>query len=239
MKNVFKKVAIATFVTISSTNIIPTINASASEIINKGSSTIVIENDSIEVETKVINEDEIFISTTTNKKEYHEAYVNIKNKTITMDGKPVNIIEERVVEEELKNQSINSTIRNAWAPVYQYTTKYNYSEMVASVGACATVIGGVIALAGSVSIGVSSSIIAKKMSDWATYVGLGTLTGNLFTGYLSCPTYRTQGLVPTGYGGNQYAYRYQNVRSYFSIKNKNGDILVTDCGSWWFGSKPM
>ncbi len=50
--------------------------------------------------------------------------------------------------------------------------------------------------------------------------------------------YQTTGLVPTGYGSNQYAYRYQSIGAKFNMKTKEFNTVFSDIGSWWFGSKP-
>lgn len=241
MKNVSRKLSFALAIAIAASFLNPITTVQASESVSKNGNVAIvdIQGEQLSLETNIIHEDLILLKTKF-KNEYNEVYVDLKNERVLLNGQQFNLTKKIVIEDDLMRESLINSVKSPWNPVYQYTTKYYFADMVATVGAIASIVGGAILLAGSVAVGVSTSLLAKQISNWATAVGLGsTFTGAYFDGYLSCPTYRTQGLVPTGYGGNQYAYRYQNVRSIFKLGKKSGNVLHKSTGSWWFGTKPM
>ena len=117
------------------------------------------------------------------------------------------------------------------------TQKISFDDMVNSIGAIATVIGGVIAVASLLAL----PSIAGVISDWAGAVGLGSLTAGYFcSGSFSYKLYRTKDPVQFGVvAWPQIAYRYQNSKVNFTAKKKTMYHSYNKVGAWWYGTKPF
>ena len=126
-----------------------------------------------------------------------------------------------------------------YTPVYVYTRNISFKNVVNSVGAIATVIGGVIATASLTGLALPS--IAGIISNWSSAVGLGSLAaGYLCSGNFSYKLYRTKSPVKFGVATSaQIAYRYQNSKVNFKVKKKTMYHSYNKVGSWWYATKPV
>lgn len=119
------------------------------------------------------------------------------------------------------------------------TRKISFDDTVNSIGAIATVIGGVIAVASLTGLTLPS--IAGVISDWAGAVGLGSLAAGYFcSGSFSYKLYRTKDPVQFGPATwPQIAYRYQDSKVNFKVKKKTMYHSYNKIGAWWYASKPF
>lgn len=207
------------------------------------------DDTTIDFNIKKLDSGTVEVNTVTNDNEIHTALYNINDNFINLDGEDIELQKENyynVGKANITSPSISTNVivddggaSSSWSATYQSTNRISIGGTVASIGALATIVGGVIAAGALVGVAITTTSIAATIGNWASVVGLGTLAvGYLLNGYVEYDTYRTTKLVPTGYGSNQYAYRYQNVRAVFSVKGKTFNQMLVSSGAWWFGSKP-
>lgn len=161
-----------------------------------------------------------------------------KKKTATLNGEDMNLKFEQYIEHNLDESKLQHS-SDPYTPVYVITQNISFDDVVNSVSAITTVIGGVISVASLTGLALPS--IATVISNWASAVGLGSLTaGYLFSGSFSYKLYRTKDPVQFGIAAwPQIAYRYQDSEVNFTIKQKTMYHRYNKIGSWWYGSKPI
>lgn len=158
---------------------------------------------------------------------------NKETKTATFNDEKFNFTVE-TIDEGIKLPSA----RDNWTPKYGATLRTTFSEIVASIGAIATVIGGVIAVCAIAGLSLPS--IASVISNWAGAVGLGSLTaGVLCSGEFSYEQWRTSGPVTyPGYSYPLYMFRNQNAKVDFTVLGKNFNHSYPQVGGWFNPSRP-
>ena len=185
-----------------------------------------------------IDDDFIICESFTEKGEKNVFVYDRKNKTATLNGKDINLKFEQFVDTNLVESNLQYAT-GAYTPIYMTTQSISFDEVVNSISVIATVIGGVIAVASLTGLVLPS--IAGVISNWAGAVGLGSLTAGYYcSGNFSYKLYRTKDPVQFGEASwPQIAYRYQDSKVNFTVKNKTMYHSYNQIGSWWYGSKPF
>lgn len=192
------------------------------------------QNETIDMEIKQIDQNNMEVYTTTNNGENHYLTANKNDNFVIMDGEKIPINKTTFVDKDELASSEKNT-RGAWDPVYVSTGKVEIGNTIASVGALCTIIGGAIAIASLAGVSIASSAIVTKVSSWAGVVGIGSLAaGFFFRGDIKYKLYRTKSAVKPPTGTLKTAYRFQDVRSVGTVKGKNMNILLKSTGSWWW-----
>ncbi|KGX84916.1 hypothetical protein [Pontibacillus litoralis] len=166
---------------------------------NHAAMTIILEDENItlDMDIKQLDSDSIVVETIGSNGEDHFLTYNDGDSFMILDGEKIEIEKETYVEENIKD-STGKYLRGAWDPVYVSTSKLKIGKTVKSIGALATVIGGVIGVAYLSGISIAAGTIATKVSAWAGAVGLGSLSaGYFFDGNLQYKLYRTKSKVST------------------------------------------
>ncbi|MET3196147.1 hypothetical protein [Bacillus sp. OAE603] len=155
----------------------------------------------------------IVINTVTDGKESHSATLIEGDSFLTLDGEQIEIQRKSYQDPEFAKKVKTQLAVNPWTPKYVTTYENKVSKTFTTVGAIATVIGAVIAGGAVAGVALATTAIATSISNWVGIVGGGTLLagGLMMTVSSYYSLYQTTGLVPTGYGSNQYAYRYQDI----------------------------
>lgn len=188
--------------------------------------------------TTNISEGFVTVESTSENGEYNIFTYDKEADIATLNGRIIQLSFEKYIDPTLQLASLNNMHSDPYTPVYVASYNSNFSDIVTSVGAIATVIGGVIAVA-SLS-GIALPAIAGKIGEWASAVGLGSLVaGELVSGTFSYQLYRTSG--PVQFGVEAWpliAYRYQNCSVNFSILGKTMFHAYGVTGSWFYTEKP-
>ncbi|PEL12138.1 hypothetical protein [Bacillus sp. AFS017336] len=209
------------------------------------SSSFSIDNEKLQIdfEVKKTTDSSFQFNTVTDETEVHNLSYNEGDNFLILDGEKIEIQRTSTYDLTLAESTGTDILNRAsspWEPKYLATYENRVLKTFNSIGQIATVIGGIIGISALLGSSLSSSRLATSISNWVSAVGFSTaLAGGLamtVSSYYSL--YQTTGLVPTGYGSNHYAYRYQNIGAKFNMKNKNFDTVYTSIGSWWFATKP-
>lgn len=180
----------------------------------------------------------VVYESTSEKGEKNVFVYDREKKTATLNGEDINLKFEQYIEHGLDESQLQRS-SDPYTPVYVITQNISFDDVINSVGAITTVIGGVIAVASLTGLTLPS--IATVISDWAGAVGLGSLAaGYFFSGSFSYKLYRTKDPVQFGVAAwPQIAYRYQDSEVNFTVKQKTMYHSYNKIGSWWYGSKPI
>ncbi|MBD8046204.1 hypothetical protein [Clostridium faecium] len=209
---------------------------------NDTSFTLVAKDQDLTIDMSIskIDEDNIEVLTTTSEGESHRLTYNRNDDYMVMDGEEITVVKTVTYNENLAESTIQRLSSSSYDPIYVSTNKLNVSRTVTTIGAIATLIGGVIAIAALTGVSIATSVIASKIANWASVVGLASLAaGYLFDGYVQYDLYKTKEPVSIGYGSNQIAYRYEDVRAIGEVRNKYMNVQLLSQGSWCFGTKPF
>jgi len=191
-------------------------------------------------------EENAFTLETETGTEVHTLTYNKGDDFLVLDGEPIHLEKTEYNTDNALNEMNSSftsmaTSSYSWNPIFYTSGSVSVSDMVYSVGALATVIGGVIGVGALLHLSIAQTTIAAQVSNWASAVSLGSLAaGYFFSGWVTYSQYRTETPVPDGgsSGNKQYAYRFQNVRVVGAIKGKSMNILLQNIGSWFFVARP-
>ncbi|MEK5037517.1 hypothetical protein [Sporosarcina sp. FSL K6-3457] len=189
------------------------------------------------------HDEKVIVTTITNGNVIHTFEYNKGDDFALIDGVafPLEItsyIDQALVNHELENDFIMMAAAD-YTPIYVGTNRISFTKPVSDFADLATVIGGVIVISGWVGAKITKKEIVAKISEWASVIGLaGLIYTKSFTGDFLYDQYKTRGLVPTGYGTNQIAYRNDNARVIGSVWNNNINIQLRGIGPWWFADKP-
>lgn len=196
-------------------------------------------NNNVHFDITKIDENNIEVKTITNDTEFHTLTYNKNDNYMLLDGEQIPVIIEEEYNPSLEIQNNVQLAPSPWSPVYVSTYSTTLAKTVTSIGAITTVVGGAISIAALAGVSIATTTIASAIGNWSSAVGLGSLAaGHYLNGKVSWSLYKTSGKVPTGYGSNQTAYRYQNVNLTFKIKNITFKRTFLSQGSWWFANKP-
>lgn len=199
------------------------------------------QNESVNLTINHVDEENSEVNVLSSTGESHTLTYNKNDSFAIMDGEKVYyIVDEFVDEDELRMSEYQaSKYRNAYSPVYVSSGSINVSKNVSSVATLVTVIGGAIVLAKWAGVKIASSVIAGKIGDWCSVVGLGTLwAASRFDGKITYKLYRSKSPIQPPLGAKQIGYRYQDIRAIGKVKGKSMNIQLKSTGSWWFGNKP-
>lgn len=199
---------------------------------NDTSFTLVAKEQDLTIDMNItkIDEDNVEVITTTSEGESYRLTYNKNDDYMVMNGEEIPIEKIETFNENLAEPTIRSL--SSYDPIYVATSKLNVSRTVTTIGAICTIIGGLIAAEALVGVSIASSVIATKIANWASVVGLGSLAaGFLFDGYLQYDLYKTKEPVSTGYGSNQIAYRYEDIRAIGEVMNKYMNVQLLSQGS--------
>lgn len=185
-----------------------------------------------------INDNYVICESISEKGENNIYVFNKTTKIATLNGRNINLVFSQYNENE---GDISKLLKSSspYTPVYVYTRNISFKNVVKSVGAIVTVIGGVIATASLTGLALPS--IAGIISNWSSAVGLGSLAaGYLCSGNFSYKLYRTKSPVKFGVATSaQIAYRYQDSKVNFKVKKKTMYHSYNKVGSWWYATKPV
>ncbi len=205
---------------------------------DKESFTITVDDEAVDYKS-VKTEDSFKIETVEENNEVHTFTYSKGDDFMIIDGEKVAVEIDTRVENNMVGSTPKLLKASAWDAKYISTGSVKISKTVKSIGTLVGVIGGVISIAALTGVTIATSAIASTVGNWASVVGLGTISaGYLFNGKIQFKQYRTKGLVPTGYGKSQYAFRFQDVRVIGTIKGKKIDKQLKSIGRWYFSSKP-
>ena len=144
---------------------------------------------------------------------------------MVMDGEQIPIVKTVTYNENLAESTIQKL--SSYDPIYVATYKLDINRTVTTIGEIATLIGGGIAVAALLGVSIATSVIASKVANWASVVGLVSLaTGYFFDGYVQYDLYKTKEPVSTGYGTTQIAYRYEDIRAVGEVSFILGIMLI-------------
>lgn len=188
-------------------------------------------------------EDDSFKLTIKTDTETHSITYNTNDNFMVMNGEIIPVEKNEIVIEDLSDNFSSNKVTPlySWSPVFYTSGSVAVGRTVSTIGALATLIGGVIGVGILINLNITQSEIANKIGAWASAVSLGALVGGYyFDGAVTYSQYRTQTPVPDGgpSGMRQYAYRFQNVRAIGAIKGKTMNIELLNIGSWFFTQRP-
>lgn len=159
------------------------------------------------------------------------------SKTATLNGDNIELRIEKFEDPNLSHINVKMA-STPYTPVYVNTQTISFNDIVNSISAIATLIGGIISVANLIGLALPS--IAGVIGDWAGAVGLGSLAAGWYcSGGFTYNLYRTTGAVQVSGALNpQIAYRYQNCSVNFAVKGKSMSYNYSQVGSWWYASNP-
>ena len=216
------------------TNIVTSDDKTEFTLVSKTDSDI-----SLDMSIEKIDDENLKVTTVEDGQTYTLTY-NTNDDYMVLDGKKIEFTRTTEVNQDLlRNNKVNSLkTYSAYSPVYFSSGSVNIGETVNSIGVLCTVIGGAIGVAYLAGVSIASGTIATEVGAWASAVGLGSLAaGWYFNGKITFDEYRTSSTFNTTVG-QQYQYRFQNIRAKGKVKGKNMNILLCSQGNWFYASKP-
>lgn len=192
----------------------------------------------VDMSIEKIDDENVKVVTTENGQTHTLTY-NKNDDYMVLDGKKIKVTRSEKVNENLVSQNQNNNLmRASLTPVYWTSGSVDFDDTVSGLGLVCTVIGGAIAVAALGGVAIASGAIATEVANWASAVGLGSLAGGyFFDGTITYDEYRTKDMFSTG-SGNQYKFRFQNVKAKASLKGKKMNITLCSIGDWFYASKP-
>ncbi|WPK12096.1 hypothetical protein R6U77_19750 [Lysinibacillus louembei] len=172
--------------------------------------------------------------------------INTDTYELTLNGENLGVVAETEIEYYDDIPAITSF--SAYTPV-KYTTITTTAKKIAGEITSAAIYLGIMLIVGVAilgQMGVTVPAILTTAKSAITSFGLSAtaqIMGDVIDAVWSYSIYRTTSPVPTGYGSNQIAYRYQDAT--LTARFKVGNLTTpqwsyksTEIGSWWFSDKP-
>ena len=214
---------------------------------DSGSTTFKFHNDNYtysygitKLDDETVQLNTITTNTTTNIKEEHTSVYNPKKNYLMLDGKKIELTTKKTSKTQLASKNIIPDVISNWTPVYVGSSEIDFSDMVGTVSAVATIVGGIISAGALLGVAVAQTSLAAAIGNWASVAGLATWAGSgVVNGGVYFDEYRTYGQVNDGGSGTQYAYCYENLGVEFYLLNDYFDQIFETTGSWFFTSNPF
>ncbi|WP_342472494.1 hypothetical protein MHH70_02810 [Metasolibacillus sp. FSL H7-0170] len=172
--------------------------------------------------------------------------INTDTYELTLNGESLGVVAETEIEHHNDISAVTSF--SAYTPVKVTTITTTAKDLAGDIAKAAVYLAAIIIVGIAIlsQLGITAPAILATAKTAAASYGLSlttTLIGDLADVVWSYSIYRTTSPIPTGYGSNQIAYRYQDAKmtARFRVGNYTSpqwSYQSAQIGNWWFSSKP-